>query len=314
MPSRRLLTPLATLALAGCGAIGDLQPPTLDIPRPVTDLRAVEQVDKVLINFTIPELTTEGTALRLAKVELKAGEELLDTAGMKPGPAHLELEAARWTGQEVSFRVRLFSHKGRDSGWSEPAALKVVPPLETPSGFRAEAVAEGVRLAWTGPREPAEVTFRIRRGTAKGAAAEVATVRGRGWVDTDTRFGETYEYSLQAVILADPVRAEGAASPPLQITPIDRFPPAVPKGLTGMAASSSIELSWDPNGESDLRGYNVYRASGDQAWQRVAEAAAVPSYSDRDVKPSIVYRYAVSSVDLSGNESDRSETVEVMVP
>ncbi len=325
----RILLPLASLALIGCGAIGDLQPPTLDIPRPVTDLRAVQRGDKVVVDFTIPELTTEGLALRLTRVDLRAAPytqspfdaeawaaraEALDTAGVKPGPAHLELDYGRWKGQEVFFRVRLFSHKNRDSGWSGFVSLRVIPPLETPSGLKAEAVASGVHLSWTGPSEPSGVNFRIQRRAGKEAFGEVATARGHEWLDPDTQYGNAYEYTLQAVVIDGSVHAESAVSPPVQITPVDRFPPSVPKGLTVIGGSASFELAWDPSPEADLQGYDVYRSSGDQPWQRVAELIAAPSYSDRDVKPGVAYRYAVSSVDRSGNESKRSPAIGVSLP
>jgi hypothetical protein len=305
---------LAELVLTGCGAIGDLQPPTLDIPRPVSDLRVIQRGDKVVIDFTIPELTTEGLELRLAKVELKAGDESLETTGMKPGPEHLEMDAARWKGQEVLFRVRLVSHKNRDSGWSEDVALRVIPPLATPAGLRADAVPEGVRLTWTGPDEPAGVGFRVRRRTGTEAVAELATVRGREWTDTDTQYGTDYEYTLQTVVADGSVRAQSAVIPAVQITPTDRFPPSVPKGLSAIAGSASFELAWDPSPAADLRGYVVYRSSGDQPWQKVSELTPVPSYSDRDVKPGASYRYAVSAVDSSANESDRSAAIEVTLP
>ncbi|HSV94027.1 MAG TPA: hypothetical protein VLH81_13165 [Desulfobacterales bacterium] len=306
MLSPRIALPLATLVLAGCGAIGDLQPPTLDIPLPVTDLRVVERGEKVVIEFTIPELTTEGLALRLARVDLEAGSEALDTTGMKPGPVRLEVAADRWQGKDVPFRVRLVGRKGRDNGWSEPVVLRVVAPLATPSGLKAEAVPSGVKLTWDGS---ADVSYRVRRN-----GEIVTTATGREWVDSAARFGEKYEYSLQAAVVSGPVRAESEISPAVAITPEDRFPPAVPKGLTSMVASSSIELAWEPCGESDLGGYSVYRASGGQEFRRVAERVAAPSYSDRDVKPSVIYRYTVSSVDLSGNESERSAPVEAALP
>ena len=155
MPIPRILLPLAVLGLAGCGAIGDLRPPTLDIPRRVTDLRVTERADKLLVDFTIPELTTEDLPLKLARVELRAGPytqspfdaeawasqaQSLDTSGMKPGPAHVEMDAGRWTGQELFFRVRLFSQKGKDSGWSDFATIRVIPPLSPPSSLRASPV------------------------------------------------------------------------------------------------------------------------------------------------------------------------------
>jgi hypothetical protein len=329
MPTRRILLPLACLGLVGCGAIGDVRPPTLDIPRKVTDLRVLERADKIAIDFTIPRLTTEDLPLKLAKVDLRFGPyskspfdagawaasaRNLDTAGLKPGPAHLEVSASPWVGQELFFRVRLFSHKGRDSGWSDFAPLSVIPPLSPPSALRAAATAKGVSLNWTDLSGQAGLEFRISRSAGKEAPAEVATASGREWVDTNARYGETYTYSLQAVVKTGTARAESDVSEPVTITPVDRFPPAVPQGLTGLAGSSSIELTWDPDRDPDLRGYHVYRSSGAGAWERLGDLVETPSFSDRDVKSGMTYRYAVSAVDQSGNESERSKPIEVTMP
>jgi hypothetical protein len=329
MPIRRILLPLAALGLAGCGAIGDLQPPTLDIPRKVTGLRVLERADKIVLEFTIPELTTEGLALKLAKVDCRVGPytqspfdaeawasraQALDTAGLKPGPARLEMDAGRWTGQELFFRVRLFSQKGKDSGWSDFATLRVIPPLSPPSDLHAESTAKGVSLSWTDLSGPPGLVFRIFRSAGTQPAAEVATASTHEWLDVDTRYGETYEYSVQAALKTGASWAESKISQPVSITPVDRFPPSVPQGLTGLAASSSIELAWDPDREPDLHGYYVYRSSGAGAWVRIAGVIETPSYSDRDVKPGTVYRYAVSAVDQIGNESERSKPIEVTMP
>ena len=130
----------------------------------------------------------------------------------------------------------------------------MIAPLRKPDGLKPEATAQGVKLTWAGPREPAGVTFRIRRQEGKGAVAEVATAAGYEWVDTQTRYGETYEYSVQSLMTADGARAESAPSDPVSIVPVDRFPPAVPAGLTALAGPSSIELTWDPNSGAGFRG------------------------------------------------------------
>lgn len=315
--------------LAGCGSIGDVLPPTLDIPLPVTDLRVRQVVDKVAVDFTVPALTTEGLPLVLRNAELRAGPYardpfdaeawaaqalLLDTAGLKPGPAHVEVDAAPWTGQEVFFRVRLFGKKGRDGGWSGFASLRVVAPLAAPSGLKAEAAAEGVRLAWTGSPGPAGLVYRVLRGTGKGALSEAATVSAHQWVDAEAQFGESYSYAVQAVLKTGESAAESAVSAPVSITPVDRFPPSAPAGLTALAATASIELTWDQNSEPDLGGYFVYRATAGGAWERAGRRLDGPSFSDRNVQPGVRYRYAVSAVDQLGNESPRSDAVEAQLP
>ncbi len=316
--------PLCALLMAGCGYVGDPLPPTLDVPRRVTDLRVRQRVDRVLVDFTIPELTTEGLALRLARVELRAGPyardpfdseawaaqaKLIDTTGLKPGPAHLEVDATGWTGQEVFWRVRLFSHKGRDSGWSDFAIFRVLPPPSPPAGMKAETTAEGVRLSWTD-----DATIRVLRRAGNQEPVVVATVSGRQWLDKEARFGETYEYTARTVIESGESTVTSGLTAPLAVTPLDTFPPAAPHGLKALAAAASVELTWEQNTEPDLGGYRVYRAPGEGAWEGVGDLVNVPGLSDRQVKPATRYRYAVSSVDRSGNESARSAPVEVLMP
>jgi fibronectin type 3 domain-containing protein len=80
-----------------------------------------------------------------------------------------------------------------------------------------------------------------------------------------------------------------------------------------------VELSWERPGEADLAGFRVYRAAvagGDRAWARVgpAEPIVTANFSDRTVQPATAYRYSVTSVDQSGNESARSQPAEITSP
>jgi hypothetical protein len=319
----------ALLLMSGCGYVGDPLPPALHIPGKVTDLRAAQREDRIVISFTVPPLTEEGLPLKLGKVDLLAGPyakspfnaeewavgaKRLDTSTLKPGPATTTVESSGWNGQEVFFRVRVIGDRGKDGGWSDTANLRVIAPLRRPDGLKVEATAQGVKLSWAGPREPAGVSFRVRRREGKGDAAEVATATGYEWVDLQTRYGETYEYSVQSLMAADGARAESALSDPISIVPLDRFPPAVPSGLTALAGPSSIELTWDPNAETDFAGYFVYRAANGGAFKRLAGPLATPSFSDKDAHPGIKYGYAVSAVDQAGNESERSNAVEISLP
>jgi hypothetical protein len=315
-----------TVFFAACGYIGEPMPPLLNIPKPVTDLRAIEHGDRIVVTFSPPRLTTEGVALkRLGRLELRAGpgpegafhpDAWASAAKVWQIPAdpqqgRFEIPAGDWIGKEIILGIKAFGTNQRDAGWSNLVALAVVPPLARPADLRAAAVPQGVRLSWTGQAP----SYRIfRRGPGEQSPLEIATTDKPEWVDASTEYGKTYQYSVQAFRSAGHSSAESEISPPVEIVPKDTFPPAVPAGLKAIAGSQTIELAWDRNPESDLAGYRVYRAEGNGAWTRVAAAVTSPAYSDRKIESGKRYRYAVTAYDRLDNESPRSEPVEVTAP
>lgn len=90
--------------------------------------------------------------------------------------------------------------------------------------------------------------------------------------------------------------------------PVDREPPAAPRGFTSITGDEEVVLVWYPNAEWDLDGYAVYRnneATGN--YRRIAYVGRDRTeYVDRDVTNGQTYYYAVSAYDTEGNESDLS--------
>jgi fibronectin type 3 domain-containing protein len=169
-------------------------------------------------------------------------------------------------------------------------------------------------LTWA-PQTGATVEYRVlKQGPAEQKPEVAATVKTPEYIDNRAVFGQTYQYSVQAFIKSGSTEAQSALSEPVSITPEDRFPPAVPSGVGASRGISSIELSWDPVPDTDLRGYYVYRAAGDGALQRLGELLIAPAYSDRAVESGRKYRYAISAIDRAGNESAQSSTVEATAP
>ena len=93
------------------------------------------------------------------------------------------------------------------------------------------------------------------------------------------------------------------------IKPVDKFPPAVPGGVTAVPGTRTIELVWNRNTEKDFASYNVYRDG-----TKIADGLTAPAFSDRDVQPRVKVQYEVSAVDTAGNESARSAAVEATIP
>jgi hypothetical protein len=323
--SKRLLAAAVPVCvLAGCGYIGAPLPPALDIPSRVVDLRAAEYGDKILVEFTIPALTTEGLALKSVRaVDLYAGPTVtpfsMDTwaaaatrvpvQASGPGPvASDQIPVSDWVGKSIVLAVRSTGPKGKVSEWSNPFPLTVTPPLNRPTDLKADNTEGGVKLTWrgTGPR------YQVFRAAGKAQAQPLEAPTGQTeFLDKSAQFGTDYRYMVQAV---DGPEHQSIVSSTVSITPKDIFPPAVPSGVTAVAGPGAIELAWNRDTEPDFKGYNLYRSVSGGPFEKIASLIAAPSFTDRMVEGGKIYRYEISAVDLLGNESNRSAPVQAVAP
>ena len=111
----------------------------------------------------------------------------------------------------------------------------------------------------------------------------------------------------------------GDSSKPVEVFTRDIYPPAQPVGLQAVFSSVGqkpfIDLTWAPNLENDLAGYNVFRrVEGGTPEKLNQQLVQVSSFRDENVKPGKKYIYSVSAVDLRGNESPRSAEASETVP
>lgn len=312
------------LAYTGCGTVGEPVYPSAHIPVAPNDLNAVQRGDRVVMHFTAPSLTTDARVLtqiggadvrigpaakpfnadRWAEAATRATVKSAD----KPGPVEATAPlAAGLVGKDVIAGVRVLNSRGRASAWSNFVTVHVVALIVAPAGVTAAADPEGVRIIWT---SPADYCFRVfRQGPDDKLPQELGYAETTQYVDRNIVWGSQYQYWVQA--LGDGAESEAVASPAL--TPEDKFPPAVPVGLTAVTGIGSIELAWERNSESDLKNYAIYRAIGDGPLQKLAETD-VPVYSDKSIETGKRYRYAVAAVDQHGNASAMSAPVEAAAP
>ncbi|MBN1505050.1 MAG: VCBS repeat-containing protein, partial [Candidatus Eisenbacteria bacterium] len=99
-----------------------------------------------------------------------------------------------------------------------------------------------------------------------------------------------------------------------EVTTFDLLAPAGPTGIFATGNSSSVKLTWNVSGASDLFGYNVYRSmasAGPYAKVNEAVIEGTSYYMDDGLLPYTRYYYMVSCQDSSANESMSSTYVSV---
>ena len=89
---------------------------------------------------------------------------------------------------------------------------------------------------------------------------------------------------------------EGDDSKAAEIFTRDIYPPAEPTGLQAVFSSVGqkpfVDLTWAPNMESDLAGYNVFRrVAGGEPVKLNQQLVPVPSFRDDKVAPGKTYLY-----------------------
>jgi len=354
----KFLTPLALLALAAlvaCGMPGAPQPPSLELPRTVEDLKATRKGDKVTLTWTTPGETTDRTrirhlgATRLCRaVDRVAVAECVETVGtLSPGETPLAA-AASFTDtlpqplQEThasgfaTYAVEVQNTRGRSAGLSNQVMVPLAPTLPPPSRLSAHVTADGVEISASGEPGPRPAGLRFAHHLyrrSQGAKQEMdlgelsAQEMGRAYrmefLDRNVEWEKTYLYKV-AVVTVEPVQGKdeqvrGDDSSEVQVFVHDVFPPAPPSGVQAVSSGTPqqpfIDLSWAPNTESDLAGYNVYRhEEGGVAVKITSELVKAPTYRDAAVQPGRRYSYSVTAVDVRGNESGMSEEASEAVP
>jgi hypothetical protein len=258
----------------------------------------------------------------------------------------------------LTYFIELDNRKGRTAGLSNGAQIVAGEAPAAVDGLTAEMRRDGVLLRWMpAQHETAPVAVRLERKlvsapvrapsqkkAAEGPLAprpepaernllvEPATHTdsspGRA-LDSTIVFGETYEYRAQRVarvrVNGETLELAGPLSSPVRIDAVNVLPPTAPRGLAAVAtagaegAGPAIDLNWQPNTETDLAGYVVYRREAgatEPSWRRIspAQPAVEPGFHDANVQPGHIYRYAVSAVDQQGHESARSAEAEETVP
>jgi hypothetical protein len=182
-PGKFLAPTALCLLLAGCAQTGPPLPPSLELPKPPTDLRATRKGNRVTLNWSEPTLTTDrqsvryvGPTLVCRSAESARSEtemtECGNPAAMLPAPSAPPQKSGtpRPTPQtytdtlpsamqpqdpaaEITYAVEVLNRNARGAGLSNRVRVPVVLTLSPPGDLAAELTGDGIVLTWTSAAE-----------------------------------------------------------------------------------------------------------------------------------------------------------------
>ena len=301
---------IGQIAGPGCAKVGDPLPPLSDPPPTIRSLKLIQVGDRAQLQF--PLASQEVVQIRIFRdcpgAEGSSEPDLvLDRSQLRKPVEGSEFLVERQLppdGDPCGYYLRFLDADGRLSPPSNRVRASSVKAAAAPRNLRCEVRADHLRLEWDRPQEthdgsrPANVV-----GYLVNSRHRVATEVFR---DSEFRFGRARRYSVQAISQdADPLILS-RASDTLTIVPEDSFAPGAPQNVTAVRWEGEVRVYWDPNREADLAGYFVYRETEGGTVRRISRLLQGQMFRDATVNEGETYRYRVSAVDKSDNESPPS--------
>ena len=254
--------------LAGCASPGVPLPPSLELARPVNDVRAARKGDKVHLTWTIPAQTTDHQNLthggvvevcRAVDSAIKACGSPIARIPFQPPSRNAKPNQSlgSYTDQlppdgqipptsHLIYALSIVNPYGRSAGISNQVQVPAAPALPPPSEFHAQLTPEGVKLSWNAVTAPQisglRFVYRVYRreqGSNKDVIAGEVVVSAQGasgLLDHSFEWEKTYDYRATVVTLIAGAngtgqQVEGEDTPLVRVLAHDVFPPAVPAGV-----------------------------------------------------------------------------------
>ena len=315
---------------------GDRVNLTWTLPATTTDRQTLRELGPTLICRSVDDLNQCGTPV--GKTESQVVPKAVSTK-QRPEATYVdtlpETIQSDSPGAFATYAVEVLNKAGRGAGLSNRVKVPLARTLPPPQDFQAQVKSQGIVLHWTAAIEAVSQNnprylYRVYRtaiGTSERSMVGEVGVSGQhnySLPDTTFEWEKTYTYRAETVTVLEqpnrpPIQIEGDDTPDVKVFADDVFPPAVPSGLqavfSGPGQKPFIDLIWAPVTDADLAGYNVYRNEHDATPVKLnSELVRTPAYRDATVEPGKQYSYSVSSVDLRGNESARSEVATESTP
>jgi len=335
--------------LSGCGKIGDPLPPVPRAPLVIEELNVAQQGTQLVLRFPLVRTARSPKLQRIdiyrliesVNAPLGLSQEAFSTqAGVIASIEQIPAQTSTLTyldpldlktttrNQRYRYAIRLINAAGQAADFSNYAFAEPLLDLALPpAGLQVIQREKEIELNWTAPSAnesgttPANVAgYNLYRKTGETVIKlNPEPLQQPRFIDRNFAFGANYQYTVRALSLLPGNASLSAAietneSAPLAHTPKDTFPPVAPGPVTIASIGGIVSLFWPLNQETDIAGYNLYRAEDEntppEKWIKLnPQLHKTASFRDDRVQVGKQYFYQITAVDIYGNESTRSTTV-----
>ena len=227
----------ALLMVTACATIAPPQPPSLELPKPPSDLRAMHKGDHVTLTWTDPNITTDRQKIRhVGATRICRGLTQLMECGTPVGEAATPPSPAttRSSNQKiirsyvdslpaqiesdnpsafVTYGIEVLNAAGRGAGLSNQVQVSLVRTPPPPQNFAARVTGQGVVPTWTNnipaasPTARVQYVYRVYRRPEESPQQILAgeiPAGGEGSLsltDSGIEWEKTYEYRAETVTL-----------------------------------------------------------------------------------------------------------------
>jgi fibronectin type 3 domain-containing protein len=230
-------------------------------------------------------------------------------------PSAGEAPAALGDGVTAYYRLRSFDGAGRIGAQaSAPVSATTAAPPEPPTGLRAYShQPRQVPLTWRASDDPNVTAYRVYRSPSfRGPFDPLARVEGRyQTLYADKGLGDLRVFYYRVAALN---RAGGEGRPCEPVRAVTKPEPLPPLGLRVESQRLGVNrLAWEPNVETNLVGYRVYRERAGSSSRElvVTVPAGQTAAEDAAVAADEAVRYSLVAVDEDGLASDPAQPVAV---
>ncbi|HEV7300165.1 MAG TPA: malectin domain-containing carbohydrate-binding protein, partial [Tepidisphaeraceae bacterium] len=215
------------------------------------------------------------------------------------------------------YRVRAVDTSGLESGNATANATRQLDGTtpSVPMGLMATGSASGVTLDWADNGEQDLAGYNVYFSTSSNTGftkLNDGLLTSSFFAHAGAPAGVVSYYRVTAVDHDNNESPFAAANG----VAMDGVPPAIPANLSATASTTGISLDWNNNSDTDLAGYNVFRASSPSGpYAKVnGSLLSASSYFDGQAPAGAPSYYYVVAVDLSGNSSTESGTASATRP